>query len=68
MSEWDVIAFGDLDDDASLFKRVTAPTSDEAVTVFKGLFAVAFPVKHSVSEQTSCAAHVPGNFTEPSRR
>ena len=43
--EWDVIAFGDLDEDESIVTRVTAATSDEALTVFKGRFAVAFPVK-----------------------
>lgn len=66
MSEWDVIAFGDLDDDTSLFKRVTAATSDEALTVFKGLFAVAFPVKHSVSEPASCVAHAPDTIIKSS--
>lgn len=68
MSEWDVIAFGYMNDETSLCQRVTAATYDEALTVFDGLFAVAFPVKHSVLEQTSCAPRVSDNSSETSRR
>lgn len=57
MVEWDVIAFGDIDDETSSVKRVTASNEDEAMGVFGGRFAVAFPVRDSGSGRPSHSAN-----------
>ena len=51
MVEWDVVVFGDIDDETSTITRVTASSEDEALSAFVGCFAVAFRVKDSVPEE-----------------
>jgi len=66
MAEWDVIAFGDVNDETPSVTRVTAPNEDEAVKVFSGRFAVAFPVKDPVPKRQSAAENLlqHGNFLD----